>query len=501
MVVRLRVWLTIGIFALTAPALAQQRPSNQEALAIQKLMQDAISRAEPSIACVLVSRSERYKEFEVPPPPSVEPGYLGSFDPRPILDRPFENDRRRELAKRLDLSDPENVPESYGSGVVVDARGLILTPFHVVRDATKIFVRLPGGRGSYANIHAADSRSDLAILKLIQPPADLQALSFGDGANVRKGQWVLALANPYTAGFRDGSPSASWGIVANLRRRPPGTPREEERLRTLHQYGTLIQLDVRLNLGCSGGALLNLDGELIGLTTAVAAVANGEASGIYALPLDANLKRIIEVLKRGEEVEYGFLGVAAAPPGFRASEGLLLTVVTPGSPADRAGLKPEDIILEVNGNPIRDTDDLFLHVGAALSGSKAKLKVQSPGSKPREVVVSLAKFAYLGPFIASSRPASVMGLRVDHASVLMQTARLRSIPFGVVVREVEAGKPAEAKFKGLVEGGRLLITQVNGVPVGSPEEFYREARKHQVLELSVADPQRPNDTPRIIRLP
>ena len=106
---------------------------------------------------------------------------------------------------------------------------------------------------------------------LLDPPAGLAAVKRGDGANLRKGQFVLCLANPYAAGFRDGSPSASWGIISNLHRRASGVTGEIERpgvKPTLHHYGTLIQTDVRLALGCSGGALLNLDGELIGLTSA-----------------------------------------------------------------------------------------------------------------------------------------------------------------------------------------------------------------------------------------
>ena len=169
-----------------------------------------------------------------------------------------------------------------------------------------MYVRLPGVGGSYADI-LAGGRSDLAVLKMIRPPADLKA--FGDGGKVRKGDWVIALANPFAAGFKDGSPSASWGIISNVRRQAPGLTDEVKRAKPLAQYGTLLQTDARLNLGCSGGALLNLDGQLVGLTTALAARTGGEAAGGYAIPLDANVKKMIEVLKRGEEIEYGFLGV------------------------------------------------------------------------------------------------------------------------------------------------------------------------------------------------
>src|SRR5208337_1788428 len=111
---------------------------------------------------------------------------------------------------------------AFGSGVVIDEGGLILTNYHVVQDATKIYVRLPGGKGAYADIHAADARSDLAVLKLLQPNfLPLKPIVLGDADKVEQGQFVLTLANPFAAGFRDGKPSASWGIISNIRRRAP----------------------------------------------------------------------------------------------------------------------------------------------------------------------------------------------------------------------------------------------------------------------------------------
>src|SRR5262249_33076315 len=163
---------------------------------------------EPAIACVLVSRTK---------------------DPK----------------GEHKLDDPNQVPESYGSGVVIDEKGLVLTNYHVIREAVEGFVRLPGDKASFADVFAPDPRSDFAVLKLrdaakLQP---LKALKLGDGGAVRKGQLVLSLANPYAAGFRDGSPSASWGVLSNVRRRAPGNLKEEiaGQAKSLHQYGTLLQ--------------------------------------------------------------------------------------------------------------------------------------------------------------------------------------------------------------------------------------------------------------------
>src|SRR5262249_43282527 len=236
---------------------------------------------------------------------------------------------------------------------------------------------------------------------------------------VAKGQFVVALANPFAAGFHDGSPTASWGIVGNLRRRIPGCTSEDERSKLcLHQFGTLIQTDARLNLGCSGGALLNLKGELVGLTTALAALSGSETPGGFAVPFDARLQRIVAVLLQGKEVEYGFLGVSLGRDS-RPGEGVVVQdPVVPGSPASRAGLQAGDVILKVNGTPIREKDDLFLYLGAQLADSTVELVIDPV--RPRTVSVKLAKFYVPGLAIAANRPTPRAGLRVEYSSIQPQ---------------------------------------------------------------------------------
>src|SRR5437660_6884360 len=131
---------------------------------LEKTVQEAIKKAEPSIACILVSRSPLYKQLETRPPPTDKPGWLGDY-PR-IRGDDLHPGREEEERRKLDMSHPDYVPESYGSGIVIDQAGLILTSAHVVRGAVKVFVRLPGNIESYADIHALDTRSDLAVLKL-----------------------------------------------------------------------------------------------------------------------------------------------------------------------------------------------------------------------------------------------------------------------------------------------------------------------------------------------
>jgi S1-C subfamily serine protease len=475
-------FLALMLLVLTGPeGRSDDADDLRSAVALQKVMQKAIADIEPSIACLLVSRSELYARFVSRPGPA-ERGKLGDFNPDTHL-QGLSEDERLKLRKKLDLAFAGIVPESFGSGVVVDPEGLILTHYHVVQNATKIYVRLPGGRGSYADIHAADVRSDLAVLKLLRPVDFLKAVPMGDADKCARGQFVLSIANPFAAGFRDGQPSASWGILSNIRRRVPGTPNELGRIKPLHHYGILLQTDARLSLGCSGGALINLQGEMIGLLTALAAIQGGETPGGFAIPIDAGMRRIIDVLKRGEEVDYGFLGVSFND----GPQGVTLAHAIRGSPAERDGqLQANDRILEVNGKPIRESDDLFLALGTQLAGAKIKLKVLRTRGNVETKNVTLAKFLVPGKNIASSegkRPY-FRGLRVDHSSLLVQptATQFSHIPEGVMVSEVQPNSPAAASQLRTGE----VISHVQDVKISTPADFYREvARRIGPVELTL----------------
>jgi S1-C subfamily serine protease len=402
-------------------------------------MQKAIERAEPSIACILVTRAEGGRKFE-----------------------------------------PENptfVPELYGSGVVIDDSGLVLTNEHVIRGSTARYVRLPGEKGCSASILAADQRSDLAVLKLEARGGQFKPIALGQGEKLRKGQFVLSLANPFAAGFRDGSPSASWGIISNLRRRAPliEVKKEEQSIKPLSQFATLIQTDARLNLGCSGGALIDLDGKLVGLTTALAALNGSETPGGFALPMDRSMRGIVERLRRGEEVEYGFLGVEFLAASGARGGGVQVRAL-PGGPAASAGMPTERegcVILSVNEIPTRDQPELSFLISTALASSTIKVEWRSLGGGSNASNVKLSKlYMPAERFVATKRPRPIGGLRVDYITTL---ARGDTNPFyytgfprGVVIREVQSNSAAD-KAQLAVD---MVITHVNGLPVASPADFY-----------------------------
>jgi len=484
-----RTAVACGLLALLAAPVsaADKLPPDETLAAIQDAVTGLIERASPSVACLLVSRSDAYKQFGALPAADDPSGHLGAFDAvRFRKEAQDRHDRTREaLVNRLDLAGPTNVPESFGSGIVIGEAGLVLTNYHVVREATKVYVRLPGGKGSYADVHAADPRSDLAVLKMLSPPKGLKSLALGRGDDVRPGQFVLALTNRFAAGFRDTGPSADWGIVSAVRtRQEPSRLEEQERGKKLYQLSTLIETTAKLNAGCSGGALLNMKGELIGITSSLAATANSDAPGGFAVPTGGAMQRIIETLKEGKEVEYGFLGVTFSPEAL--PEGVKILGVTTGSPAEQKRLPPGQYIVKVDGVRIRTNDDLALAIGAALAGHTIKLELAAtPDGPTREYPVTLAKYYVAGPFIASVRPPAVGGLRVDYASTVIKTTAAGNMPIpeGVVVREVLPGSPAE---KSNVEWDRAVITRVNGRAVFTPAEYYEEVRKGTgPLELKI----------------
>ena len=506
--------LTLALITLGGPVAADDdRPVREKVRDVERHMRQVIDDAEASVVAVTVSHSARYPGRIDP----ANPGKLGDFVVlRGVGGVAFDT--------RLDLADPNNVTDNpFGTGVVLDADGLILTNYHLIEGARKIYVRGARGRGCYADIHAADARSDLAVLKLIRPPADLNlkpvtiapgrlvAGPAGEKPTIARGMWVIALGYPGAAGFPDGVPSASWGILSAVRRRSLIGAPESGRSVPLTQLSALLQTDARLTLGSSGAPLLNLDGEMVGLSTPSAAVTGAETAGGFAIPMDPNFRRIVATLKEGREVEYGFLGISFAPtPGSRLLEnGLPIGDVSQGSPAEKFGLVGYggrggfdtglgDSILAVDGQPLREQDDLNLQVGAALAGSTVRLTVQRQGVR-RRVDIPLAKIGHDFPFIASVRPPAAFGLRVDWSSTLqVRAGGGLQLPECVSVRDLEPGSAAARKFKEIdpESKGAWLVLAVDGQPAGTPARFaaLTAAKASVTLRLmNLAEPERPRD--------
>ena len=425
--------------------------------ALERVVSRAIARAERSV--VSIARRKR-------PPAGLSPADFHPGQYPPDSENPWEANL---------------ISGQFGTGVVVDASGLVLTNSHVLGDEpeeNEFFVRTIGRKQFEMKIKANDGPSDLAVLEPVHPElrraGDFVPITFGDGGMLKKGQIVIALGNPYGIA-RDGQASASWGIVANLSRKVVTSSEDSEK--TLHDLGTLIQTDARLNLGTSGGALVNVRGEMVGLTTSLAATSGFEQSAGYAIPIDKAFLRIIQTLKEGREVEYGLLGIEtsrAARDHFpQGIQGVVVTNVVQGGPASKAGIRASDIITHVDGKPIYDFDGLRLQISKLAPQSEATLTVQRSGETAKQRHVVLAKYPVALRQMFAEKPPAWRGATIDYRKVEPLAPGFRhAVTDGsgtacVAVREVEEGSPAWRA--GLRKG--MLISHVGSTPVETPPEF------------------------------
>ncbi len=423
--------------------------------AIEKVLSDVIAQAEPSVVAIHRDKNENAQETLA---------VRGK-------DRRLRAADARVPRARMSLDEGDPISFDFGSGVVVGSQGEILTAFHVVRGASRLIVRATDRQVFEAEVVAADPRSDLAVIAPVSVPGlekpKLKPIPIGDAATLRKGSFLVVLGNPFNAA-RDGKASASWGILSNVSRRM-GSELDESPWTTkapqLPNYPTLLQLDAKLNLGMSGGAVVNMKGELVGLTTTAASPAGFDAMAGYAIPMDRIGRRAVETLKQGKEIEYGLLGVRQYPRSTNR-----IDAVSPNSPAALGDLQRNDEIISVNGTPVVDFDTLIVAVNSYSAGDQIRLTVVREGREIEKTIV-LAKFPVDGEIIATAQPAAWRGLRVDYLSTLNAHQAgvniLEAVPAGVVVREVEPESPADKA--GLKKW--QVIRQVGQQPVVNPTQF------------------------------
>lgn len=493
-------WLThigLPISVALGPAIAlAQSPAERDLPAavagLEQTLVDVIARVEPSVVAVARSKQPQAREADARIPLDV----FG--DLRPVAAGPHA--------------------DTVAAGVIIDPIGLVLTEFLAVRQGDDHWVTLPNGQTYPAQIQAADPRSGLAILTLrsVRPPqqsgdrsdnptpalpTSFPAVRLGDADELHKGQFVIAIGNPFAI-RSDGQPTASWGIVTNLARKaPPGTnfndapgPGQDYRT-TLHHLGTLIQTDAKLGWSAGGGALVNLRGDLVGLTTTAAEIAGHEQPAGYAIPINRAFRRIIDALKDGREVEYGLLGLSLRPNvpvgTGAAARHVLVQYAYPGSPADRAGLKPGDVILRVADKPISDVDELQLQISLLPPSSSTTIDY-TRGGVPGSTRVSLAKLGTPGNKVVSNPRPAWRGIRVDYATALDALVLGTAIESGaldpdgcVLVAAVEPG--SEAEQAGIQPG--MFISHVGEQRVTTPADFQKAVKNaDSVRELRLTKP-------------
>jgi serine protease Do len=422
--------------------------------ALETVLADAIAKAEPSVVAIAREKSSDGEETTA----------VRGLNPAGRLREP------QVVVGNIAPFEGDPISFDYGSGVVVGERGEILTAFHVVKGASRLVVRAFGLTPFEAEIIAADPRSDLAVIAPRRIPGvampTLKPLALGDATRLRKGSFLLALGNPFNAA-RDGRPSAGWGILSNVARRLEPQPEDlMQGRRPLSVYPTLLQLDAKLNLGMSGGAVINLKGELVGLTTASANAAGFDAQAGYAVPMDALGRRLVETLRQGKEFEYGFLGIQLDGAGTNR-----VANAQPGTPAGEGGVQTDDAILAVGDVLVSNADELALAINGFPPGVPIKLKLRR-GDEVVERTVELAKFPAEEGVIATTRPPAWRGIHVDYASTLPNVGFTQSLLSalargGVAVLDVAPGSPGEKA--GLKRG--QVITHVRGRKIRNPRDF------------------------------
>jgi len=354
--------------------------------------------------------------------------------------------------------------EAQGSGFFIDLDGHIVTNNHVIEDADKVQVRLANGDVIDAEVVGADPLTDLAVLKV--PPQKGQSyVEFSDDVNLRVGDWVLAVGNPFGLGG-----SVTSGIVSAI----GGQNRE-------NQYLDFIQIDAPINRGNSGGPTFDLKGRVVGVNTAIFSP-NGGSVGIgFAIPARV-AKETVAQLKANGSVTRGWLGIQlqevtteiAAALGLKERGGVLVADVIDGTPAQQSGMMDGDVILGVAGEDVRNSNELSRRIASYQPGKEVELKIQRDG-KIRNLTVKLGQRDDADEIAENDVPsndndslAADVGLRVSELTqTLRQQFRVPAGVEGVVVTAVRPGSPADDA--GLQPG--VVILQVDGQQVTSGDDL------------------------------
>lgn len=374
-----------------------------------------------------------------------------------------ERDPFRDFFERFfgDQIPKEFEQKGLGSGVIISKDGYVLTNNHVVEGADEIIVKLSEKEQYRARVVGSDPTTDVALLK-VDPDRDLPAAVLGDSDRLRVGEWVIAIGNPF--GLEH---TVTAGIVSAKGRVIGSGP-----------YDDFIQTDASINPGNSGGPLFNLQGEVVGINTAI--VATGQGIG-FAIPINVAKEELPQLREKGK-VTRGWLGVQIQPwePGMaekfglKEERGALVGRVIEGEPADKAGIQKGDVILEVEGHKIKDTKDLLNTVAKLQPGQKVRVVVWRDG-KERVFTVELGERPPEGE--VSSEPAPTkedkIGLAVQDITPEMADKMGLEKPEGVLVSQVKPGSPA-AKA-GIQRGD--IIHEVEHQPVRNVKDYQKALTK------------------------
>ena len=385
-----------------------------------------------------------------------DPSFNDDFFER-FFGRPRQ--RQRQQPRQRKVTQPVQ-----GSGFIVTDDGYILTNNHLVGEAENVRVQLADDREVKAKVIGADPESDVALVKIEEN--DLPYLKLADSDALEVGEWVVAIGSPFGL-----SHTVTAGIVSAKGRSGVG----------IATYEDFIQTDAAINPGNSGGPLLNLDGKVVGINTAIISRSGGNMGIGLAIPVNM-AKAIYEQLIAEGKVVRGYMGVTlqgltpelAENFGLEGSKGAIITKVMKDSPAEEAGIKFEDIVIEFQGKPVENSRDLMKRVAMLTPGTEVELVVWRNGKK-KTLTIELGERPSRDGLTVDDKPTTVddLGLDVKDLSDELASRLGYEDLEGVVVVEVRRGSVAQQKG---IEPG-MLIMKVGRVEVSNTRDFYREIKK------------------------
>jgi serine protease Do len=391
--------------------------------------------------------------------------------------------------------DGGQVRESLGSGFIVDPKGYIITNYHVIEKADKIYVKLstdPDTQdfGRPARVIGSDQATDLAVIK-IDTSSQLPVVKLGNSDQTRVGDWVEAIGSPFAL-----AQTVTAGIIsAKNRTIEPGAP---------GQFQHFIQTDAAINPGNSGGPLLNMNGDVIGVNTAIYTQSAGYQGIGFAMPSNTVADVYNDLISPSHKVIRGSIGIqfrqglsSAVNRVYGFKNGVLVQEIQPGGPADKAGLKPGDIITQIDGRNVKDGDDLVNDIASRRPGSSIRLGFLRDG-KEQDATVTIGDrdkvFADLNnpqpnPDQEQQGDAGQEKLGISVRDISPQTAgKLKTQ--GVIIQSVRTGSFAD--LQGLQPG--LVITRINKQPTGNHDQFNAVVSKLKTgddVVFEVMDPRSP----------
>ena len=441
------------VFSLSMPSLSTAKPISPDFVELAKKLKPTVVNIRT--AKVIKPRS--------------------NLQQRPRMQSPFDNFFEDFFGQQQPQQRPRR-EQSLGTGFIISPDGYILTNNHVVSGADEVMVKLSDGREVKGEIKGADEKLDLALIKVSDKEV-FHAAELGDSDALEVGEWVMAIGNPFGL-----SQTVTAGIVSAKGRVIGNGP-----------YDDFIQTDASINPGNSGGPLFSAAGKVVGINTAI--IAGGQGIG-FAIPVNL-AKGIIAQLRDSGKVTRGYLGVRFQPLtadlarsfGLESEKGALIAGVEKDTPAEKAGLKAGDVILEYDGKPINEGNELPRYVAATPIDTKVPVVVFRDGKKQEfSVVVAKLKGGDSEATVAGGSESEKLGITVQELTAeLAGRLNIRDIKTGLVISEVKPGSPAE-------EAGTLagsIIVEINGQRPDTLEKYssvVSKIKKGDVVRLLLRRP-------------